>query len=123
VSLPRLTELEEHKIDNHITRETGSGAVSINVSAPETGKRWALKEVRVSLNAVGASGDLTITINNGTNAVYDHVLESQDMSSVQYHRYAPTRNVPLKPTDTIDIVWANAGGKTYGIEVFTNPEY
>lgn len=123
MSLPRLTELEENKIRNDITRSTGSGAVNLSVSAPETGKRWSLKEVRISLNAVGASGNLTITVNNGTDAVYDHVLELQDMSSVQYHRYTPTRNVPLMPTDTIDIVWANAGGKTYGIEVFTNPEY
>lgn len=117
MSIPRQTEIMEFPI--YLTRSvtTGSVALSKSEATPSTGKQWKLKEVRISLDAVGEAGNLTITINDATGAVYDHVLLTQDMSAVQYLRYVPSGELILKSGDTIDIAWANANSHTYGMVV------
>jgi len=105
--------------DNVVARATGSTAIAMTV-AP--GMKWQLKEVRVHLSAGGA-GNLTITIDSGTNAAYDCVLKTQDMTSVTDLHYQPTRPVILEAGDEVDIAWANAGAATYGVEVVYAPLY
>jgi hypothetical protein len=95
-------------------RATGSGALSVTVN---TGTRTLVKELRLHLSAVGAGGNLTVTIDNGTNAVYDTVLLTQDMTSATDIHWQPTRPIELESGDKLIIAWANAGGKTYGLEV------
>lgn len=124
MSIPRINEILDNKIKTYITRATGAAAIALSVGTPETGKNFVLKEVRVSLSAVGASGNLTITINNVAGAVYDHVLLTQDMTSIQYLRFVPAyESIALNVGDTIDIAWANSGTKTYGVEVMTTPQF
>jgi hypothetical protein len=115
MSVERTTQLTEaiHGISVR-QRVTNNTAIATTI-AP--GKRFLLKEVRLHLSAVGASGDLTITLDSGTNAVYDVVLLKQDLTSLADLVYQPVRPLEFESTDEIDIAWANAGGKTYGLEV------
>lgn len=119
MSVARLTEIEINKIKIYSNDSTGSAAISTSITTPVTGLQWKFKELRISLDAVGQSGALTITINDATGAAYDHVLLTQDMTAVQYLRYVPDGEVILQPTDTIDIAWANANTHTYGLVVET----
>jgi hypothetical protein len=60
---------------------------------------------------------MTITINSGAGAAYDALLLSVDMTAVTDYVYQPTRPLVFEKGDTIDIAWANANGRTYGLEV------
>ena len=67
--------------------------------------------------AAGGAGDLTATINHGTNAVYDIVLLTQDMTAVTDLVWSPERPMEFLPGDELDIAWANANTRTYGLEI------
>lgn len=100
--------------NNRVARSTGTGALSMSLTPTRTFK---LTEIRVHLNAVGGAGTLTVTINDNAGAVYDTVLVSQDMTSVTDIVYQPDIGHFCVAGDSIDIVWANAGGKTYGVTI------
>ncbi|MES0334737.1 MAG: hypothetical protein SFH39_00045 [Candidatus Magnetobacterium sp. LHC-1] len=104
-----------------IARATGAAAVAMTVTNPRPGHKWQLKEVRVHLSAVGTAGNLTVTIDSGTNVVYDTVLKTQDMTSITDMYWQPEKPIILDSTDEIDIAWANSGTKTYGVEVVYAP--
>jgi len=93
---------------------TGSAAIASTL-AP--GTAWQLESIRVHLSAAGGAGDLTATIDNGTGPVYDIVILTQDMTTVTDLIWAPERPMEFLPDDELDIAWANAGGKTYGLEI------
>lgn len=95
-------------------RATGAAAIASTL-AP--GVAWQLEEIRVHLSAAGGAGDLTATINHGTAAAYDIVILTEDMTSVVDLVWQPTRPREFMPGDELDIAWANAGTKTYGLEV------
>lgn len=107
---------------NASQKATGAAAVAMSV-AP--GVQWQLKEVRIHLSAVGGAecGSLTITINSGTNAVYDCVLATQDMAALADYPYLPARPIILAADDVVDIAWANVNAVTYGIEAIYAPLY
>lgn len=119
----RQTKIKENSVTYFTSDTTGALAVSKSEATPKANKQWVLNEVRISLDAVGASGTLTITINDASGAAYDHVLLTQDMTAIQYLRYVPSGEVILAPADTIDIAWANANTKTYGLTVIKQLKY
>ena len=95
-------------------RATGAAAVSMTV---DPDRQWMLDEIRVHLSEAGGAGNLTVTIDANAGAAYDYLLATQDMTSVTNYSYQPTRPINLDAGDKIVIAWANAGTKTYGIEV------
>ena len=97
-----------------VQRATGAAALAVAVNP---GVIFALNEIRVHLSAVGAAGNLTVTIDNGAGAAYDTVVFTQDMTAVTDLVWSPDIPLQLASTDHIDIAWANAGNKTYGIEI------
>jgi len=103
-----------HTDDQTFVTATGSSAVAMVVN-PQVDAD--LQQVAIHLDAVGASGTLTIVNDNGAGAAYDTTLLSIDMTAVQNYLWIPARPFRLKATDKLNITWANAGGKTYGIEV------
>lgn len=118
VMLSRLTQLIESVLGISVKqRATGAGALSVTLTPAE---RSLVKEIRLHLSAVGGSGTLTVTIDSGTNAVYDTILLSQDMTSVQDLFWQPTRPIELESGDKLVVSWENAGTKTYGIEILYN---
>lgn len=115
MSLARLTDIaEKHMSRIQFARATGAAAVAMTV-APAV--KWALREVRIHLSAAGGAGNLTITVDSGTNAVYDTILLTQDMTAIADLAWQPDFPMIFDANDEIDIAWANAGKKTYGIEV------
>jgi len=94
---------------------TGSSAIatSINPGAP-----FDLLEVRLHLNAVGGAGNLTITVNDGTGSGYDTVVLTEDMTTLTDVVYPDNdKKHCLFSGDSVDIAWANANSRTYGLTV------
>jgi len=99
-------------------RETGSAALSTTL-AP--GRAFQLLEVRLHVSAAGGAGDFTAKVDAGAGSAYDITLIKQDMTSVTDFVWQPTLPMTFDKGDEIDFAWANAGGKTYGLEVKFNP--
>lgn len=94
-------------------RATGSGALSLTVTPSSKAE---FDSVRVHLSAAGAAGNLTVAIDANAGSEYDLVLATQDMTLLSDYHYQPTRPVPLSKGDSVVVSWANASGKTYGVE-------
>ena len=95
-------------------RATGATAIAVTV-AP--GAAWQLESIRVHLSAVGASGILTAAFDHGAGPEYDFVPLKQDMTSIDDLIFNPERPIEFRASDKLVIAWANAGTKTYGIEI------
>lgn len=92
-----------------------SGAIALTLSNTAI---WQLLETRVHLSAAGGAGNLTMTNDSGIAAtVYDTILVTQDMTAVTDYNYKPEIPHTFWPGDVLKVDWANAGNKTYGIEV------
>jgi len=96
------------------SRETGSGAIAFSL-APTI--HFQLNEVRIHLNGAGGAGDLTISLDAQAGAEYDVVLLTQDMTAVVDIILLPVQPHDFVVGDVLKITWANAGGKTYGLDV------
>ena len=115
MSEARQTEIMESTHRNiKFARATGATTIATTV-AP--GAKWALHEIRVHLSAAGGAGNLTATMDSGTAAVYDSVVLTQDMTSVTDLEWQPDFPMIFDDGDELDFAWANAGTKTYGLEV------
>ena len=93
-----------------------TAAVAINESI-DPGKTGQLHELRIHLNAAGGAGNLTVTLDANAGAAYDAVLLTQDMTLVTDLLWQPEQPVYFDKGDKIVVAWANAGTKTYGLEV------
>jgi len=117
--LGKMTESGEFEVVPTTTkakyfRATGAAAIASTL-AP--GVAWQLESIRIHLSAAGASGNLTATIDHSAGTVYDIVLLTQDMTSVVNLVWTPERPMEFQSGDELDIAWANAGTKTYGLEI------
>ena len=96
-------------------RATGAAAIAETLT-PTT--PIVLECVKLHLAAAGgAAEDFTVTIDSATNAVYDVVLFSQDMTTVSDICWVPDRPIPIVNCDELDFAYANSNGRTYGLEV------
>ena len=95
-------------------KATGAAAIASTL-AP--GTAWQLEGIKVHLSAAGGAGDLTATIDHGTGAEYDIVILRKDMTSVVDYVWKLERPMEFGEDDELDLAWANAGAKTYGLEV------
>jgi len=93
---------------------TGAAALSQTISP---GCAFQLEHVKVHLSAAGGAGDLTVSIDADQGAAYDIVLKTQDMTAVTDLVWSPERPLTFENGDKIVVAWANAGTKTYGLEV------
>ena len=107
-------------------RATGAAAVAM-VVAP--GYQFQLEEIQIHLSAAGGAGNLTVTLDGGAvAAVYDTVLMTQDMTAITDLVWVPARPLRFTYTDGVpatsdhlDLVYANANNRTYGITVLYSP--
>uniref|UniRef100_A0A6H1ZCT0 Uncharacterized protein n=1 Tax=viral metagenome TaxID=1070528 RepID=A0A6H1ZCT0_9ZZZZ len=93
-----------------------TGAIAI-ASTLAPGIQWQLEEIRVHLSAVGAAGDLTATLDHGAGTAYDLVILTQDMAAVTDFIWHCERPMEFGADDELDIAWANASTRTYGLEI------
>lgn len=94
-------------------RATGAGAVALVV---DPGGIWKLVDIRMHLSAAGASGTLSIILDAGAGSAYDVVLFQQDMTSIEDLYWQGDPGSVFADTDIVNVTWANASGRTYGIE-------
>jgi hypothetical protein len=109
-----MTQIRTTESIYNIDRATGAAAIAKTI-AP--GRPWELESIRVHLSAAGGAGNLTAIIDNGVGAAYDHNLLTQDMTAVTDLTWSPDTPMLFSEDDELDIAWANAGTKTYGLEI------
>jgi len=115
MSESRQTEIMESTArEIKVDRTTGTSTLSTTL-AP--GQKWALREIRIHLSAAGGAANFTATMDSGTNAAYDSVVLSQDMTSVTDLEWQPDFPMTFDDGDELDFAWANGSGRTYGLEV------
>jgi len=95
-------------------RATGSTAVNSTFSFSGA---CLIDEIRMHLSAAGGAANMTITIDRDAGAAYDLVIDTEDMTSVVNYHLIPTRPIYLFPDDKLVVAWANANGRTYGLEI------
>jgi len=96
-------------------RATGTAAIATSLTP--TGPT-ELVCVKLHLSAAGGSAEnFTVTVNSATDAVYDTVLFSQDMTTVTDLCWVPDRPIPIVNNDVIDFAYANSNTRTYGLEI------
>ena len=93
-----------------------TGAVAI-ASTLAPGVAWQLESIRIHLSAAGGAGNFTATLDHGIGAVYDVVILTQDMTAVTNYIWTAERPLEFDASVEVDFAWANAGTKTYGLEV------
>lgn len=91
---------------------TGTAAISVTLTA---GDCKEIMEVRLHLSVAATSGTLVTKIDEAGDD-YDFIIDSGTLTAVDYI-FRPTRTVFLKPTDVLDISWANSAGRVWGIEI------
>ena len=98
---------------------TGNGAISLTVQVPEA---YKLAEVRLTLGAVSADlATLVISLDSEMGAAWDTILATpdpnEDLAAALAFRFADPAPPVIFPGDKVKIVWPNAGGKTWAIDI------
>jgi len=97
-------------------RATGAAAIATSLTPPT--RPIELVCVKLHLDIVGGVAEnFTVTVNSATDAVYDTVLFSQDMTAVTDILWLPNQPVPIVNNDVVDFAYANTNTRTYGLEV------
>ncbi|KKM55108.1 hypothetical protein LCGC14_1552950 [marine sediment metagenome] len=103
--------------ENKVIRATGAAAIATALTPPTT-TAVLLVSVKLNLSATGgAAEDFTVTINSATDSVYDTIIFSQDMNTVQDLMWLPDQPIPVVNSDVVDFAYANSNSRTYGLEV------
>lgn len=97
-----------------------TGAVAL-ASTLAPGRAFQISSIRIHLSAVGAAGDFTAKVDANAGSAYDLQILKQDMTAVTDFIFQPEIPLHFDAGDEIDFAWANAGGKTYGLEVKYQP--
>ena len=101
-------------------RATGAAAIATSLTPDGP---IVLDSVKLHLSAAGgAAENFTVTINSVTGGVYDTVLFSQDMNTVQDLLWQPDRPIAIANSDVIDFAYNNGNTRTYGLEVLYRKE-
>ena len=98
-----------------------SGAIAVSRSALDQER---LLGISLALNTAPTTGeDFTITLNANSGTTYDVLLYSLDLSteSVTDLVYIPDDQVILVAGDSVDVAYTNTDGRTYGVEIRTEP--
>lgn len=103
---------------------TGAAAIATSATVP-AGESYSLISMTVHLStAPTTAGSLTVTIDANAGAVYDTVIYSVDPStgSVTDILYQPTYPLICEGGDIIKVAYANADGRTYGVQLTLKSE-
>lgn len=95
-------------------KATGAAAISETITP---GCAFQLEHVKLHLSAAGGAGSITVSCDANAGAAYDVVLKTQDLTAVTDMVWSPERPLSFENGDLIIVAWANAGTKTYGLEV------
>ncbi len=102
-----------------IDRATGAAAINHSLSK---GYKWQFEELRLHLHPQGtvggaAAGNLTLTIQSATDAVYSTRLLTVDMVTVGDVVYRPPATIKLDKNDRLLVAWTNTNAREWGLEL------
>ncbi len=103
-------------------RATGSAAIASTL-ALSPARSYQIKEFRIHLDAAGGAAgnvDLTVRIDAVAGAAYDVLILSQDMTLITDILFQPKEPIVLNLGDELDVVYANGGSATWGLEITFN---
>ncbi len=104
------------------TVATGAAAIAATYIV-DAGQARRLTDVHVHFNiAPAVAGNLTVTIDSGVAAAYDTLLQTASMVGLTDYLWIPAEEVWLGPADAIDVVYANADTRTYGVTITMSGE-
>lgn len=99
---------------------TGSSAIAVSSAVVAVGTTQRLVFVTCHFSAApAAAGSLTITLNANAGAAYDTLLYSASMIAVTDLVWQPDQDLYLVAGSAIDVAYANADGRTYGVQIVT----
>ena len=101
---------------------TGNTAINEIINPLQSIRGYQLEGIRLHLSAAGGAGNLTITLDSSAGAEYDTVLLTQDMTLVSNLVWHLDKPMLFSTGDMLIIAWANANGRTYGLETIYNQE-
>ena len=105
------TNMKRSKIHKFIT--TGAGNISFTVTP---GYAFRLVGAEIHLSAAGGANSMTITRDSGDGAVYDTLLDSQDLTLLT--DYVKTwDNLYGDADDSLVVAWTNGSSRTYGLTI------
>ena len=100
-----------------------TGAAAIAESFTPSGE-VVLLGVRLHLSAAGgAAENFTVTINSGTNALYDVVLSTSAMAAAADVHFIPDGPLTIAKGDVVDFAYANSNTRTWGLEYVYQKDY
>lgn len=85
------------------------------------GTHYEFLGFEITLSAAGATpdDDFTITIDSAKGSAWDNLIYSRDMNGVADINYMFDEPRECGSGDKIDVAWANADARTWGIKLFT----
>ena len=98
---------------------TGAAAIATSMTVPAA-RTYRLLSVSLKFNAAPTTaGAFTVTLNANAGAAYDVVLYTVDPSatSITSLFWQPDEPIYLEGGDAIDVAYANANTKTYGVQI------
>jgi hypothetical protein len=94
-------------------KTTGILGLSLTI-APST--PWKLISLKIHLSAAGGAGNFVATLDASAGAAYDTIIFTQDLTLLADMFWQPDSPIFFNIGDKLVITWANANGRTYGIE-------
>lgn len=85
-------------------------------------RAFQLESIALHLSAAGGAGNFTATLDAQAGTEYDVNIITNDMTADIDVLFVPDRPLYFDSGDKIVFAWANAGGKTYGLEVKYSPQ-
>jgi len=98
---------------------TGAEAIALTLQVSDV---YKLAEVRLTLGAVSADlDDFVISLDSEMGAAWDSILAApdpnDDLAAALAFRFADPVPPVIFPGDKVKIVWPNAGGKAWAIDI------
>jgi hypothetical protein len=96
-------------------KTTGNGVLNREISPDVDGQ---LESVRITLGAASAtSEELVVKILSASGSQYNITLEAQDMNTLSYHVFLPTRPHYFFKGDQISVTWTNTNDVVWNLEI------
>lgn len=81
-------------------------------------KEFQFEEVRIHLSAASSTSEnFIITLLSVKGSVYNVVLYTRDMDTLQDLVYQPTKEHKFEDGDRLSFTWTNTNLRTYGMEI------
>jgi hypothetical protein len=93
----------------------GNGPINSEILPSSAGE---IDSLRLTLSGTsGTSETLLVKLLSASGSAFNITLHSQDINSLSYHVWQPTRPHPFFAGDVIAVTWSNTNDVSWGLEV------